>query len=171
MFEPIEREMAAGNWIAAAELSEAMVTDHPTSAKAQAYFAWCLVQLDRGSEAVAPLKKAVTLDPHFWQANHQLAQLLDRLGRYAEALDHAKEALKERPGDPKILGLIRGLERQVPEAITDSWQISTKPMFYTVEFTQNGDPVPTPKPEADDDHRTSGKGPKPKFIAKTDPAI
>ncbi|HRK20630.1 MAG TPA: tetratricopeptide repeat protein [Fimbriimonadaceae bacterium] len=170
MFEPIERDMAAGNWKSALELSEAAVAEHPTSPKAQAYLAWCLVQLDRGSEAVEPLRKAVTLDPHFWQANHQLAQLLDRLGRYAEALEHAKEALKERPGDPKILGLIRGLERQVPEEITDSWQLSTKPMFYTVEFTQNGDPVQTQQRESVEVRPPSGKGPKPNFVPKTDPA-
>lgn len=169
MLEPIEREMAAGQWEAAAELSRAIIADHPTCAKAYAYYAWSLVQIGRLKEAVDPLMKAVTLEPHFWQANQQLAQLLDRLGRYSEALHHAKQALRERPGDPKILSLVRGLERQVPEEVTDSWQISAKPMFYTVEFTQNGDPVPSTRTE----DPVEPKPPKPptgnrKWVPKTD---
>jgi len=169
MLEPIEREMAAGNWQAALELSQTAIAEHPTSAKAHAYHAWNLIQLDRQSEAVVPLKTAVELEPHFWQANHQLAQLLDRLGRYSEALEHAREALKERPGDDGIQGLIRGLERQVPEEITDSWQISAKPMFYTVEFTQNGDPVPS-TPSNKSEEKPPNRPSRPTFLPKTDPA-
>lgn len=171
MLEAIEREMAAGRWQDAAELSQAIIADHPTCAKAHAYHAWCLVQLNRLAEAVDPLKKAVLLDPHFWQANQQLAQLLDRLGRYAEALEHAREALKERPGDSRLMGLVRGLERQVPEAITDAWQISAKPMFYTVEFTENGNPVPKPKEPVSDDEPGPAKMLRPGFLPKTDPAM
>lgn len=170
MLEPIEREMAAGNWQAAVELSQAAIADHPTCAKAHAYHAWNLIQLDRESEAVAPLKTAVELEPRFWQASQQLAQLLDRLGRYAEALEHAREALRERPSDDGIIGLVRGLERQVPEEITDSWQISSKPMFYTVEFTQNGDPIPSTQTNRTEEKPPSNRASRPAFMPKTDPA-
>lgn len=136
MFEAIETAMAAGRWTEAADLCRQMIAEHPTAAKLYAYLGWCEVQLDRPSAAIQPLRTAVILEPHYWQASFQLAQVLDRVGRYEEALQAAHDALRDKPGHPPIVSLIRGLERQVPEKITDAWQVSSKPIFYTIELTQ-----------------------------------
>lgn len=142
MLEPIETALNAGKWSEALALCEEFLAEHPTVARLNAYHGWSLIQLGRLPEAVEPLRKAVTLEPHFWQASFRLAQLLDRMGRYAEALQHAKHALKEKPGHRSIEGLVRGLERQVPEDVTDAWQVSTKPMFHTVSMPQQPDDLP-----------------------------
>jgi len=167
MLEPIEGAMAAGKWNEAAEMCSELIAEHPTTAKLYAYLGWCNAQRGRPLESIEPLRKAVILEPHFWQASFQLAQILDRLGRYAEALQHARDALKDRPGHAPIEGLIRGLERQVPEAITDSWQISTKPMFYTVEITHQEPPVREKAPVEED--RPTGPM-SPHFSPKPGPA-
>ena len=132
--------MAAGNWTQAADEAKAIIAEHPTSAKAWAYLGWSFEKLGRHAESVEPLRKAIILEPHFWQASYQLAQILDRLGRYPEALQHAREALRDKPGCDQIEGLIRGLERQVPEELTDAWQLSTKPIFHTVMMGVHDDP-------------------------------
>ena len=132
--------MAAGNWTQAADEAKAVIAEHPTSAKAWAYLGWALARLGRPSESVEPLRKAIILEPHFWQASFQLAQILDRLGRYPEALQHAREALRDKPGHDPIEGLIRGLERQVPDELTDAWQLSVMPMFHTVVMGVHDDP-------------------------------
>jgi tetratricopeptide (TPR) repeat protein len=147
MLDAIEGAMAAQNWTLAADLCRQQIADHPTSAKLYAYLGWCEIQLNRPAAAVQPLRTAVILEPHYWQASLQLAQLLDRLGRYAEALQAANDALREKPGHPQIVALVRGLERQVPEEITDAWQVSTKPIFYTIELTQRATSEPTQEAE------------------------
>jgi len=137
--------MSAGNWTQAADEARAVIAEHPTSAKAWAYLGWALENLGRSVEAVEPLRKAIILEPHFWQASFQVAQILDRLGRYPEALQHAREALRDKPGHDPIEGLIRGLERQVPEEITDAWQLSVKPVFHTVVMGIDDDPEVAPE--------------------------
>jgi tetratricopeptide (TPR) repeat protein len=168
MLESIEQAMAEGRWAEAVELSEAAVVAHPTSARAYAYLGWSRVQAGKPHAAVEPLRIAVILEPHFWQASLQLAQLLDRLGRYKEALQYAQDALKEKPGNAQIEGLIRGLERQVPEEITDSWQISTKPMFYTITMAEHDESELAKE-------TTESKEPiarsSPKLKVKPDPAV
>lgn len=138
--------MAAGNWVQAAEEAKAILAEHPTSAKAWAYLGWAYENLGRHAEAIEPLRKAIILEPHFWQASFQVAQILDRLGRYPEALQHAREALRDKPGHDPIEALIRGLERQVPEELTDAWQLSVKPICHTVIMGVSDDPEP-PKEE------------------------
>jgi tetratricopeptide (TPR) repeat protein len=159
MLEPIEGAMAAGKWNEAAAMCNALIAEHPTTAKLYAYLGWSYAQMGRPSDSIEPLRKAVILEPHFWQASLQLAQLLDRLGRYAEALQHARDALKDKPGNASIEALIRGLERQVPESITDSWQVSSKPLFYTVQITHHEEPA-APKPEPDEERTASPLSPQ-----------
>lgn len=162
MLEAIERAIGSGQWNEAAELCRQSLADHPTSAKLYAYLGWSYAQLGRPADSVEPLRKAIILEPHFWQASYQLAQLLDRMGRYREALQHARDAIREKPGHPGIEGLIRGLERQVPDEITDAWQLSVKPMFYTVEITHHEPPTPEkPKEEHPPTSRPPRLLPKP----------
>jgi tetratricopeptide (TPR) repeat protein len=155
MLEPIEGAMAAGKWNEAADMCIGLIAEHPTTAKLYAYLGWCYAQLGRPVDSVEPLRKAVILEPHFWQASFQLAQLLDKMGRYAEALQHARDALKDKPGFTPIESLIRGLERQVPDKITDAWQVSAKPLFYTVQITHHEEPVQE-KPEPEETSRPMG---------------
>jgi len=131
--------MAAGEWYEAAEHCKALIAEHPTAARAYAYLGWCHAQTGQPVESVEPLRKAIILKPHFWQASFQLAQILDRMGRYDEALQHAREALRDKPGFEPIEALIRGLERQVPEELTDAWQLSVRPMFHTVQLAERAE--------------------------------
>lgn len=162
--------MAAGNWTQAAEEAKAIIAEHPTSAKAWAYLGWSFEKLGQHSDSVEPLRKAIILEPHFWQASFQLAQILDRMGRYKEALQHAREALRDKPGCDQIEGLIRGLERQVPEELTDAWQLSTKPIFHTVMMGVHDDPEPSDVLD-ESDKSDQSDGAIPKFNAKPSGAL
>ena len=147
--------MTAGNWIQAVDEATAVLANHPTSAKAWAYLGWSYAQLGQLEESIEPLRKAIVLEPHFWQASFQVAQILDRLGRYPEALQHAREALRDKPGHDPIESLIRGLERQVPEELTDAWQLSSKPIYHTVLMGVNDDPEPVEESEEAEDSDAS----------------
>ena len=54
----------------------------------------CLLKLDRGSEGLVVLQRAVKLDPNLWEGHLELAKLLNRPGYYKTSQHHA-EKVKE----------------------------------------------------------------------------
>ena len=54
-------------------------------------------------EATAAFSQALTLDPHNRQARIELAGILLRLGKGAEAVPHFEEVLQANPDDPEML--------------------------------------------------------------------
>ena len=48
-------------------------------------------------EAEAAFRKAITLDPNFWEAGIRLAQVLNRMMEYKEGLQVAEHYLHMRP--------------------------------------------------------------------------
>ena len=84
--------------------------------------------------AVQPLKQATILDEDFVDAGVKLVQSLDRLQRYEEALEYAQQFLKVDPNCEPLKRLVNGLQRQVPEKITDNWQLSVHLDRYEVRL-------------------------------------
>ena len=66
----------------------------------------------RFDEALAPLERAVALDPKNAEARHELGLTLDRLGRPADALATLEAAAALDPDNPKIHYALSRLQRQ-----------------------------------------------------------
>lgn len=67
----------------------------------ETHLAMALRQAGRTTEALTWLERAVTRDPPFATAFHELGSLLDSLNRFAEAEDTLRKGLKVFPGDPE----------------------------------------------------------------------
>ena len=161
LLEPIEEAIRNGDWQEATKLAKRLVADHPTNAQVRAYLALSYMHQASFELAAVELKSAVALNPHFWQAELILAQCLDVLGQYREALEVARKGLKERPSDPKFNSLVRGLERHVDQPVTDGWERSVKPIMYNIDFKEpEAEPKPKPK------KATKEEQPKPESQSK-----
>lgn len=146
LLDHIEEAIKNGDWQQAKQLAQEFVAEHPTNSQARAYLGLSLMHCANIELAAVELRSAVALDPHFWQAELILAQCLDMLGRYREALEVARRGLKERPSDPKFQSLIRGLERHVDDPVTEGWERSVKPIMYNIDITHTEESE-KPKPE------------------------
>ncbi|BBO24544.1 MAG: tetratricopeptide repeat protein [Fimbriimonadaceae bacterium] len=137
MIEHVERLIRAGKWEDALAEAKELVAKYPTHAAANAVLGTCHCHLGDETQGAEQFRKALELDPHFWQAAFSLARCLDRLGRYEEALEAARAALKEKPSSVRIGRFVKAMERLTPEKITDSWQLSTKPIYWNIEVTSD----------------------------------
>ncbi|MBI1756684.1 MAG: tetratricopeptide repeat protein [Fimbriimonas ginsengisoli] len=126
MVEEVERLMAQNDWEAAECRSRVLMVEHPTNARLRGYLGLCLYRKQAFEEASEHFRKAILLQPTFWEASLKLAQCLDRLMRYEEALEAAREAHLVHPGDPTLNVLIHGLERQVEDKGVGAWQRTTR---------------------------------------------
>lgn len=135
MIQEIEEHMRMGRWPDALHLTEQFLQVQPCNARMHGYVGLCHVRCGDLESAIAPLQKAIVLDEKFWEAGTLLAQTLDRLLRYEEALQVTEQFLTVRPSDPTLIHLREGLMRNVPDRITDSWQKSTKLDWHQVELT------------------------------------
>ena len=135
MIEEIEYHLSRGQWKMALDKSNELVFDQPSNATAHALVGLSHYRMGDFAEAIEPLKRAVALDDQYWEAGTKLAQALDRLQHYEEALEIVSTFLKVRPSDPTLIHLKNGLERQVPTRITDSWQKSIHLDWHHVELT------------------------------------
>jgi tetratricopeptide (TPR) repeat protein len=88
--------------------------------------------------AIVPFHKASALDPSFFEAGTKLAQCYDRLKRYEEAYETAREWLAIRPSDHTLQGLVAALKYQVKGNRTDGWE-RTAHLTYTIIFTEHDD--------------------------------
>src|SRR5687768_15131916 len=95
----VERLLQERKWGEAVVEGRRLVDEHPINARLHALLGLALYRQDDFTGAVEELEKAVILDPFLWEANLKLAQALDRLRRYPEALDAARAGLKVQPND------------------------------------------------------------------------
>src|SRR5207237_5921316 len=102
MTEEIEQLMGQGNWEGAAKRCDELITEHPTNARLYGYRGLCLYRKQAFEDAAGAFQKALLLDEKFWEAALKLAQCLDRLMKYPEALTAARVAHKLRPSDPTV---------------------------------------------------------------------
>lgn len=131
----VEELLQAGRWADARHLIERCLQIQPINAKLHGYLGLCYFRVGEFENSLVPLKRAISLDEGFWEAGTLLAQALDRLLQYEEALEITEQFLVVRPSDPTLIHLREGLLRNVPEKITDSWQKSTQLDWHHVELT------------------------------------
>ncbi len=125
MTQEVEQLMGRGDWDGAFAMCRQLVVDHPSNPKLRAYLGLCLYRQQNFDDAAKSFRTALQLDETYWEAALKLAQCLDRLMQYEEALEAAKVAQNLRPSDPTITILLNGLERQVKQQVTDGWQKTT----------------------------------------------
>ena len=135
MTQEIEKLLGQGKWQEAQAKAEQMILAQPVNRRAHAYLVLSLYRQGKLEQAVSSLKKATILDEEFWEAGTKLAQCLDQLQRYEEALEVVEQFLAIKPSDSTLLHLESGLRRNVPEKITDSWQKTTFLDHHHVELT------------------------------------
>jgi len=137
MFREIERLVRRSDWEGTLRKALQLLDEHPNQAKLHGYAGLSHFQLGRFEQAVPPLRRAIVLDEQFWEAGMLLAQALDRLLQFEEALEIAEQFIKVRPSDQRLILLRDSLRRRVPEKITDSWELSRHLDHYEVELTQS----------------------------------
>lgn len=121
MTQEVEQMMASNNWQGALAKCKELGVQYPTSAKVMAYTGLCFYKAQDFGNAATYFKKALLLDEKYFDAALKLAQCLDRLLLYSEALEAAQVAHKLRPSDPTANVLLNGLQRQVASEPAQAW--------------------------------------------------
>ena len=111
--ESIEAIMRTGDWAAAAHACESALQLQPSNPKMWGYLGLCEFRLCEYAKAEVALRKATILDPSYHDAGVKHAQCLDKLRRYEEAYQVAKEWLVKRPNDNTLRGLVEFLTPMV----------------------------------------------------------
>ena len=137
MVDEIRTLMQQGKWEDARAACEQLIFEHPTYAPAHAHLGICNFHANQFTDAAKNFERATMLDPHYWEAGIKHAQCLDRLQKYDEAYTVATHWQVIRPSDPTLAQMIKGLTYHLSAKITDSWQISSKPMHHNVTLSQD----------------------------------
>lgn len=136
MTREIDSLMQQGKWDDAIVQIQGVLQLQPTNPRLHAYLGMCYMRKSAFVQAEACFRKAVTLDPEFWEAGVRFAQCLDRLLKYKEALQVAEKYLHMRPNDPTLKALVNGLRRQQGAVEEESWQKSVKGGWHNVMLSQ-----------------------------------
>lgn len=97
LMERTEAALEIGDLDLARELSGHITGIAPSFAEGWHLRARVLFALDRHEEALAPLERAVALEPRHFGAYYALAALLDSLGQRKAAFEASSEALTYNP--------------------------------------------------------------------------
>jgi Flp pilus assembly protein TadD len=126
MLSDIERTMQEGRWEEARTALQDFVFRHPENPQGHAYLGLCSFHFGDLETAADQLKRAFALEPHYWEAAKKLMICYDRLGRYKDALDVAREVARLRPSDQEISKEVERLEE-----LLNSGQ-ATKPIVFGI---------------------------------------
>ncbi len=137
MTEEVDNLIRQGKWDEALVKCQALVQLQPISPKLHGYLGLIYGRKNDLPNAEAAFRKAITLDPNFWEAGIRLAQVLDRMMKYKEGLQIAEHYLKMRPNEPALQALVNGLRRQAGAVEEESWQKSTKGGWHNVTLSQD----------------------------------
>ena len=138
MLSEIEKLMQQGNWEGAMAAAQQAVSDLPVNPRAHAYLGMCYYRKNDFASASQCFRKAVTLDPNFWEAGVKLAQSLDRQLQYKEALQVAEHYLHQRPNDTTLRTLVNGLRRQQGAVEEESWEKNVKKgQWHNIKLAQD----------------------------------
>jgi predicted Zn-dependent protease len=132
----LEILMQQNKWAEALPACQALIQEHPTTPKLHGYLGFINMKLNNLQNAEAAFRKAITLDPNYWEAGVKLAQVLDRMMKYKEGLQVAESFLPMRPNDPALNALVNGLRRQAGAVEEESWQKSVKGGWHNVTLSQ-----------------------------------
>ncbi len=130
----IETLIKRQRWQDALAQAQEALQRHPTSPRLNAQLGYCHWHAGRFEEAHDAFQRAVLCDTRFFEAGVMLVRTLDRLHRFREALEVAKHWTTINPNDPALIGLIRGLERQVPDELGQWTRSINTPEHYDVEI-------------------------------------
>jgi tetratricopeptide (TPR) repeat protein len=136
MIAEVEALMQAGKWEDAQVQCEAYVQLQPGNATLNAYLGLCHFRRNEFDKAAVWFRKSVTLEPRYHEAGLKLAQSLDRMMKYKEALEVAKQFLALYPNDAQLRALVNGLQRQHGAEEEESWQKSVKGAWHNVTLSQ-----------------------------------
>jgi tetratricopeptide (TPR) repeat protein len=133
MLSEIENLMRAGDWEAAIAATKKALVSQPTNGLLHAYEGMAYYRLGRYQEAEPAFKRAHTLDPRLSEAAVKQAQCLEKLRRYKEALDVAKDWLPKRPNDVALLALHDHLKNIHASEEHDGWERTRRHDLTVVE--------------------------------------
>lgn len=137
MTEEVDNLVRQGKWDEALVKCQALVQFQPVNPKLHGYLGLIYARKNDLPNAEAAFRKAITLDPNFWEAGIRLAQVLDRMMKYKEGLQIAEHYLKMRPNEAALQALVNGLRRQAGAVEEESWQKSTKGAWHNVTLSQD----------------------------------
>jgi predicted Zn-dependent protease len=129
--------MQQGKWEEALLQCQALLQVQPINPRLHGYLGICLLRKNDFVGAEAAFRKAITLEPSFWEAGVRLAQVLDRQLKYKEALQIAEHYLHMRPNEHSLQVLVNGLRRQQGAVEEESWQKSAKGGWHNVTLAQD----------------------------------
>ena len=135
MTQEIDNLMRQGKWDEALAQCQALIQMQPVNPKLHGFLGLIYARKNDMPHAEAAFRKAITLDPNFWEAGVRLAQVLDRMMKYKEGLQIAEHYLKMRPNDPALQALVNGLRRQAGAVEEESWQKSVKGGWHNVTLS------------------------------------
>lgn len=137
MTREIETLMQQGKWQEAVVQCQVLIDQQPAIPKLHGYLGFCNMKLNKVEQAEAAFRRAITLDPNYWEAGVKLAQCLDRMMKYKEALQIAEDYLHMRPNEAALQALVNGLRRQAGAVEEESWQKSVKGGWHNVTLSQD----------------------------------
>ncbi len=126
--EKIESAMKLGRWSEAQQACREALMARPTDARIHAFEGICFFRMGDFQTAEGCFMRATALDPRFVDAGVKRCQCLDRLRRYDEALELAREWHVQRPNDPALNAIIEAHQYRANPRRTEGWEISARSM-------------------------------------------
>lgn len=137
MTKQLEILIQQGKWDDAIAQCKLVIDAQPVNPKPHAFLGMCFLKKSDLVNAEAAFRRAITLDPNFWEAGIKLAQVLDRQLKYKEALQVAEHYLHMRPNEHALQVLVNGLRRQQGAVEEESWQKSVKGAWHNVTLAND----------------------------------
>lgn len=137
MTRELETLIQQGKWDDAIAQCQAIIVAQPVNPKLHAYLGMCFLKKNDFPNAEVAFRKAITLDPNFWEAGVKLAQVLDRQLKYKDALQVAEHYLHLRPNEHALQVLVNGLRRQQGAVEEESWQKNVKGGWHNVTLAND----------------------------------
>lgn len=126
--EKIEAAMRAGRWTEGQQACREALMARPTDARIHACEGMCFFRLGDFPSAEPCFMRATALDPSFIDAGVKRCQCLDRMRRYDEALELAREWHTKRPNDPALNAIIEAHQYRANPRRIEGWEISAQAM-------------------------------------------
>lgn len=130
--QAVKRLMRARRWAEALPGARSAINAIPNDPELYGLAGLCLFRMNNWQEGSEYFRKAVALDPSYWEAGAKLAQCLERMDQNEEALEVAKRFSHVQPNDPTIQGLIDYLSPMV-QGRKEGWERTTY-LEYQIEW-------------------------------------